>query len=162
MAKTGKRSSPHAGGISAGPGLPPSPDPLSHAHILGLRVRDRLALADKVEGGFAYDSFVRLQKATELSREELAALVQITQRTLTRRKARGKLKQDESERLLRVARIFDLAVELHEGDKKGARTWLELPNRALNGKIPFEVARTEVGAREVESLIARLEHGVFV
>jgi putative toxin-antitoxin system antitoxin component (TIGR02293 family) len=138
-----------------------SPDPLADARVLGLRVQDRIALADKVEGGFSYESFVRLQKETDLSREQLAALVQITQRTLTRRKARGRLNQEESERLLRVAHVFDMAVQLHEGDKQAARAWLEHPNRALNGKIPFELARTEVGAREVEALVSRLEHGVF-
>jgi putative toxin-antitoxin system antitoxin component (TIGR02293 family) len=138
-----------------------SADPLSYAHVLGLRVQDRLALVDKVEGGFSYESFARLQRATELSREQLADLVQITLRTLSRRKARGKLSQEESERLLRVARVFDLAVGLHEGNRSAARAWLERPNPALNGKIPFELTRTEVGAREVEILVTRLEYGVF-
>jgi len=32
---------------------------------------------------------------------------------------------------------------------------------ALGGVIPFELARTEVGAREVEMLIGRIEHGVI-
>jgi putative toxin-antitoxin system antitoxin component (TIGR02293 family) len=161
VAKTRDLSSPKPAPGSGTSGAFSAADPLSHAHVLGLKVQDRLALADKVEGGFSYESFVRLQKATNLSREQLADLVQITLRTLTRRKSRGRLNQEESERLLRVARIFDLAVGLHEGDKSAARTWLERPNPALNGKIPFELARTEVGAREVEGLIARLEHGVF-
>ncbi len=161
MAKTRTSSSPTPASGSGASGAFSPADPLSYAHVLGLRVHDRLALADKVEGGFSYESFVRLQKAADLSREQLAALVQITLRTLTRRKAKGKLSQAESERLLRLARVFDLAVGLHEGDKSAARTWLERPSPALDGKIPFELARTEVGAREVESLVARLEHGVF-
>ncbi len=32
---------------------------------------------------------------------------------------------------------------------------------ALAGRKPIEFARTEVGAREVEDLIGRLEYGVF-
>ncbi|HLE05456.1 MAG TPA: antitoxin Xre/MbcA/ParS toxin-binding domain-containing protein [Anaerolineales bacterium] len=136
-------------------------DPLFHARLLGLRVQDKLSLAAKVEDGFSYQSFIRLQKAADLTREQLADLVQITQRTLARRKAQGRLKTDESERLLRVSRVFNLAVDLHEGDPQAARVWLERPNRALNGKPPFELARTEVGAREVETLVTRLEHGVF-
>jgi len=158
VAKTRKLSSTTPAGVDATRALA---DPLSYAHILGLRVQDKLSLAAKVEDGFAYQSFVRLQKATDLTREQLGALVQVTQRTLTRRKARGKLNPDESERLLRVARVFDLAVELHEGDRQVARAWLERPNHALDGKVPFDLARTEVGAREVESLVLRLEHGVF-
>jgi uncharacterized protein (DUF2384 family) len=34
-------------------------------------------------------------------------------------------------------------------------------NRALGGVSPFEMAKTEVGALEVENLITRIEHGVF-
>jgi uncharacterized protein (DUF2384 family) len=32
---------------------------------------------------------------------------------------------------------------------------------ALGGRSPFDMARTEVGAREVERLLVRFEHGVF-
>jgi uncharacterized protein (DUF2384 family) len=31
----------------------------------------------------------------------------------------------------------------------------------LAGAVPIELARTELGAREIETLIERLEHGVF-
>src|SRR4030065_648146 len=91
-------------------------DPLFHARLLGLRVQDKLSLAAKVEDGSSYQSFTRLQKATDLTREQLADLVQITQRTLARRKAQGRLKTDESERLLRVSRVFNLAVDPQQGD----------------------------------------------
>jgi uncharacterized protein (DUF2384 family) len=39
--------------------------------------------------------------------------------------------------------------------------WLRSPNRALGGESPLALSKTEVGAREVENLIGRLEHGVF-
>lgn len=42
-----------------------------------------------------------------------------------------------------------------------ARAWLSTPAPALANRTPVEVAATDVGAREVESLIDRLEHGVF-
>ena len=35
------------------------------------------------------------------------------------------------------------------------------PQRALGGAIPLDIAKTEVGAREVEQIIGRLEQGVF-
>ena len=31
----------------------------------------------------------------------------------------------------------------------------------LGGEVPLEIASTGVGARDVENLIIRLEHGVF-
>ena len=63
--------------------------------------------------------------------------------------------------MLRASTIFDMAVEMFEGDMRAARKWLETPQPGLGGETPLDFASTEVGAREVENLIGRLEHGVF-
>jgi putative toxin-antitoxin system antitoxin component (TIGR02293 family) len=42
-----------------------------------------------------------------------------------------------------------------------AREWFKAPNRALGNTTPFEYADTEPGAREVEDVLGRIEHGVF-
>ena len=78
-----------------------------------------------------------------------------------RRKASGKLTTEESERLLRIAGIFEDAVDLFEGDVPAAVNWLTTPRKALGDRPPLSYARTEPGAREVENLIGRLEHGIF-
>jgi putative toxin-antitoxin system antitoxin component (TIGR02293 family) len=78
-----------------------------------------------------------------------------------RRKASGRLQPDESERLLRISSVFERALELFEGDVQRARRWLSTPSKELDGTSPLDFARTEIGAREVEDLIGRLEHGVF-
>jgi putative toxin-antitoxin system antitoxin component (TIGR02293 family) len=62
--------------------------------------------------------------------------------------------------LLRVSRLLDRAVALFENDEVAARRWLTRPNRGLGGRTPLEFSRTEVGAREVEVLIGRLEYGL--
>jgi putative toxin-antitoxin system antitoxin component (TIGR02293 family) len=71
------------------------------------------------------------------------------------------LKPDESERVDRIERVYRLAIELFEGDKAEAVKWLKEPNRGLANQPPLDFSRTEIGAREVENLIGRLEHGVF-
>ena len=60
-----------------------------------------------------------------------------------------------------MSRVFARAIELFEGDDRAARRWLSAPQRALGGAVPLTLAKTEVGAREVERLVGRLEHGVF-
>ncbi len=128
--------------------------------LLGFEPLDSAALVARVEEGFSYRTLERLRGNVGLSREALADLVQINPRTLDRRKG-GRLRTDESDRLLRAARVFGGAIALFEGDVDAARAWLSSPQRALGGAVPLEMARTEVGAREVESLVGRLEHGVF-
>jgi putative toxin-antitoxin system antitoxin component (TIGR02293 family) len=63
--------------------------------------------------------------------------------------------------VLRFARLFRLALELYDGDADAARAWLQKPARALDGVRPLDHAETEEGAREVERLLGRLEHGVY-
>jgi putative toxin-antitoxin system antitoxin component (TIGR02293 family) len=70
------------------------------------------------------------------------------------------LRPDESDRLVRAARVFSQAVGLFEGDGNAARQWLTVPQPALGGSTPWEYAATDLGAREVEGLIGRLEHGI--
>lgn len=129
--------------------------------LLGLELVENAELVARVEEGFPYRALERLRSNVGLSREALADLVQIKPRTLDRRKEGGRLRPEESDRLLRAARVFGGTIALFEGDADAARTWLSSPQRALGGAVPLEMARTEVGAREVESLVGRLEHGVF-
>ena len=58
-------------------------------------------------------------------------------------------------------KAYAKALDLFEGDSRAAERGLSSPKRALGGAVPAELAKTEAGAREVEALIGRLEHGVF-
>jgi putative toxin-antitoxin system antitoxin component (TIGR02293 family) len=114
-----------------------------------------------IRAGFPFSSVARLQEVTELSWNQISQFVGIPQRTLTRRQSEGRLQPDESDRVWRAASLFRKAVDLFEGDAEVARQWLVSPQAGLGGETPLDFASTEVGAREVENLIGRLEHGVF-
>ena len=62
---------------------------------------------------------------------------------------------------MRISSLFENCVGLFEGDVAAAANWLTTPKKAFNQEPPLKYARTEFGAREVENLIGRLEHGVF-
>jgi putative toxin-antitoxin system antitoxin component (TIGR02293 family) len=129
--------------------------------LLGLEPADTARLVEQVEKGFSYRELEHLQDNVGLSRSAVADLVQVKPRTLDRRKKDGRLLPEESDRLLRVSRVFGKALELFEGDTKSAREWLSAPQTALGGVVPLDMAKTDIGAREVEALAGRLEHGVF-
>jgi putative toxin-antitoxin system antitoxin component (TIGR02293 family) len=136
-------------------------EPITYAKLIGIKASDRMELSEKVQDGFPFKAFISLTKSMDVSNQQLADLVQISHRTLVRRRKDGILRTDESERLLRIARIFTMAVKLFEGDSSSAQSWLSKSNRALGGESPLEASKTEEGSREVENLINRLEHGVF-
>jgi putative toxin-antitoxin system antitoxin component (TIGR02293 family) len=52
------------------------------------------------------------------------------------------------------------AVEVLES-VEGARRWLNAPQVGLGGAVPLEYAESELGAREVEDLLGRIEYGVY-
>ena len=131
-----------------------------YVSLVGLRDLDPLEIVRKVTRGLAFRALVRFQENTLFSTKDVADLVAISPRTLNRRKAEGRLDPEESDRLLRVTRLFAKVLELFEGDAAAARAWFHTPARALGGERPISLVRTDLGSREVEALIDRLEHGV--
>jgi putative toxin-antitoxin system antitoxin component (TIGR02293 family) len=138
-----------------------APGPYAYVVLLGLQTFDAPELLKTVRKGFQYRVFERFLRNTALTLDLVVLLVAIPRRTLTRRKREGRFLPDESDRLLRAARLFGEALELFEGDREAATEWLTSGQLALGGATPLELASSDVGAREVERLIHRLEHGVF-
>lgn len=128
---------------------------------LGLETSNSAELIRHIEQGFRFKALQALESRSGLAVSRLASILGIPERTLARRKASGRLSPDESERLLRISSIFDDAVNLFEGDVGSAVKWLTTPRKALGNQPPLAYSRTELGALEVESLIGRLEHGIF-
>ena len=131
-----------------------------YVKLLGISQHNPLLLVKHVERGLPFNALERFRRNTMMSFHEIAEVVDIKIRTLQRRKGQGRLEPDESDRLLRFSRVFGKALELFEGDVEATRRWLSAPLRALAGERAVVLARTDVGAREVEALIGRLEHGV--
>jgi putative toxin-antitoxin system antitoxin component (TIGR02293 family) len=133
-------------------------DPL--ADDLGVLQMPTERLVERVRAGFPFSELEALRVRLGMTLQEAAGLAGIPGRTLARRRQAGRLDPGESERVLRIERLFALATQmLRDGDR--ARDWLKSPKAALAGQTPLNYADTEVGAREVEHLIGRLRHGVF-
>jgi putative toxin-antitoxin system antitoxin component (TIGR02293 family) len=101
-----------------------------------------------------------LQSSLDVPIDRLAAKLGISTATLHRRKAQGRLDPEESDRVLRFARLMGKAVAVF-GNLEDARQWLNSPQFGLGGTAPLDYAKTEIGAREVENLLGRIEYGVY-
>jgi putative toxin-antitoxin system antitoxin component (TIGR02293 family) len=127
---------------------------------LRLAEPESVYLVRQVRQGVPMGEFFALQELLGLSEESLAEALGMSRTTLHRRKKSGTLDSGESERVLRVTRMFVRAEEVFES-REAAREWLRAPAVALQGESPLEYLDTEIGAREVENILGRLEHGVF-
>jgi putative toxin-antitoxin system antitoxin component (TIGR02293 family) len=65
-----------------------------------------------------------------------------------------------SDRLYRVASTLSQVVEVL-GSIDKAHVWLKSPNRALGSEMPLDLLDTEIGARQVEEVLLRLNYGFF-
>jgi putative toxin-antitoxin system antitoxin component (TIGR02293 family) len=138
-----------------------APGPHAYVILLGLETFDPLDLLRAVKKGLSYRTFERFRQNTSLSFERVTGLINIPRRTMTRRKREGRFLPDESDRLLRASRLFGKILTLFEGDRNAATEWLTTAQPALGGTVPLDLANSEVGSREIERLVGRLEHGVF-
>jgi len=135
--------------------------PRSYVVLLGLDYFDLPSILKAVEKGFAWKTFERFIRNIGLPAERIADIMGIPRRTLARRKVEGRLKADESDKLLRMARVFGSSLDLFDGNREAAVLWLTDLNIALGGVAPLDFARTHVGAEEVENLVGRIQYGIF-
>lgn len=101
--------------------------------------------------------------AVELSmdRAAVAKVAGISGRTLSRRIAsHSRLSAEESDRMVRLARVLALANETL-GDRLKVSRWLQTPNRVLQGNTPFELLDTDAGVQSVETVLGRIAYGVY-
>jgi len=117
-------------------------------------------LREAVRLGLPFAALQELAGQLLLSLEQVALVVGIPPRTLARRKQAGHLSPQESDRLYRVAHVFSQAAEAL-GSLEKARTWVKTPNRALACETPLDLLDTEIGARQLEEVLLRLNHGLF-
>lgn len=113
-----------------------------------------------IREGLPFTSLEAVMEHFGLKREEVSWALDLPLRTLARRKQEKRLSPGESDRLFRVVRIAVQAAEILGGREQASR-WLHAPNRALGGQTPLELLDTDLGSRQVEDVLGRIEHGVY-
>ncbi len=124
-------------------------------------VRSMADLRRAVGRGLPVETLSRVASYVSLNAKEATRLRDRLVPPATRKRRSGSLLPEESERVERLARVMALAERVWE-DTTAARTFLHQPHPLLLGETPLEVSRTELGAREVEALLERLEYALPV
>ena len=131
---------------------------LGGERVLGRTLRTDDDLRSAIREGFPQKVVGSLMSSAGLTLKELSATLDLSPRSLQRRRTQGRLARYESDRLYRLAHIVALA-KRYVGDDETAVRWLRRPNRALGGVVPLELIDTEPGARAVENVLGRIAFG---
>jgi putative toxin-antitoxin system antitoxin component (TIGR02293 family) len=136
----------------------PTVDIVGGEAVLGHAVGHGVALARRVRQGLPVGAVDAVLAQGRLSPAELNRIV-LPRKTLAHRRKLGTLTPEQSDRLVRVARVLALAEETF-GSQAKAATWLRRPTAALDGEPPLDLLDTDEGARAVETLLGRIGHGI--
>lgn len=117
-------------------------------------------LVRQIQKGLPFSQLQALRKQLDLSLDELASKLSISRATLHRRKNARRLSPDESDKLMRFSRLLEHAANVFGSLEKG-RAWLKFPQYGLGGAVPLNYAETEIGAREVDNLLGRIDYDVY-
>ncbi len=94
------------------------------------------------------------------SMKELLEVV-IPLRTLKHRRQRQEpLNAEESDRLARVARLWELGKKVF-GNPDKARRWLTKPKIRFEERTPLAMMRSSAGGDAVEEMLIQIEEGMF-
>jgi len=125
---------------------------------LGRNLASQRDLCEAIRQGFRPAVVEELMRSSGLTLKELAEALDLSPRSLQRRRRSGRLARFESDRLYRLARIVALA-QHNLGNRESASRWLKRANRALGGVAPISAMDTELGARLVEDVLGRIAYG---
>ena len=129
--------------------------------VLGRAIKNSMDLTELIRQGLPASAIVALAEKLDLKNAVISERLGIPQRTLSRRLSqRARLTSAESDRTVRLARVYATAVEMI-GNAEKAVEWLRTQNRALGGELPLDCMDTDLGAREVEDILGRIAYGVY-
>ena len=134
---------------------------LGGARVLGSRMKSSEDWMDIIEAGLPAAAMEALKERVGLDDPSMATTLGISIRTLARvRASQGLLDSVVSDRLYRLARLVAIARVVLEYDDRAVQ-WLTQSQPGLGNRRPIDMAKSEPGAREVENLLMRIEHGVY-
>jgi len=129
--------------------------------LTAIPFEDNLRVDQLVRAGVPATAFREILALLEIDVPTLAEAVRIPRRTLERRLASTSVPPfDEGDRVVRIGRLIEKTMDVFEGQGEATR-WFTEKLELLGGASLFECGATDAGARAVEQVLGRIEHGVF-
>lgn len=123
-----------------------------------IEIEKKSEMDQLIRDGIPSEAWRHFQEKMKLSNTELNFFIGV--KRLPKKNAVARLSPIESDRLFRLARLYAITVKVLD-DESSAAEWLKRPQWGLGGITPLEMAITEIGAKEVENLLGRIEFSVL-
>jgi putative toxin-antitoxin system antitoxin component (TIGR02293 family) len=130
---------------------------LGGPRVLGRRIESWSDLDQAVAAGLPRATLDALTERVAKPPESTRLKYRIVPKATYQR--RDHLSAAHSQKTERLARVFAM-VEAAWRDEEAARRFMTTPHPELDGRTPLDAAMSEIGARQVEEVIARGLHGL--
>jgi putative toxin-antitoxin system antitoxin component (TIGR02293 family) len=111
----------------------------------------------QVREGLSFKELEQLVNLLGLPLHEVAGLLLVSERTLSRRRQEGRFTQAESDRLVRLIHLVRQAIEAFD-NTESAIEWLTTPKTLLDGETPLKRADTQPGLQMVEDMLGVIQY----
>ncbi len=115
---------------------------------------------DIIREGISKKDLELLKQKAELDYTMLAKALSVTRATLINKKRDQKFGAGLSEKIIGLADLYSYGFEVF-GNEDRFNQWMTKPNKALGGKIPYDLIDNQYGREEVKNLVGRIDYGVY-
>jgi putative toxin-antitoxin system antitoxin component (TIGR02293 family) len=135
-------------------------DLLGGTSVLGHKIDTEMDLYELGKEGIPKKALLNFAKSINISLRALTGMLNVTERTLQRKKDTDLLNETLSEHILQLAEVYSRGEEVFL-DMEQFKIWLDSSNRALGNRKPLALLSSRYGAQMVLNELGRIEHGVF-
>ena len=128
--------------------------------VLGHEIHSEMDLYEIGKEGLPKMALVNLAKSINMSILSLSQILNVTERTLQRKKDLDLLNESVSEQIIQIAEVYSRGEDVFN-DIDNFQIWLDTPSTALGKRKPFELMSSHYGAQMVLDELGRIEYGVF-
>lgn len=133
---------------------------LGGSAVIGHSLKTEMDLFEISRVGIPKKSLLHLVSNLNVSVRAMSQLLNITERTIQRKKDVDLMDVATTEQILQIAEVYSRGSEVF-GSSENFQDWMNAENLAFGGKRPIEMIPSRYGAQMVLDVIGRIEHGVF-
>jgi putative toxin-antitoxin system antitoxin component (TIGR02293 family) len=123
-------------------------------------IKNEKDFIDLIRTGIPKQAMTHLMQVTDMSLTEMASIVHTSDRTLRRYGPQQKLSQEQSERMIELAKLYSRG-ETVFGSIEKFKNWMNTTLLPFGNKKPKEYLDTSIGIGMIMDELGRIEHGIF-
>ena len=113
-----------------------------------------------IKKGLPGTVIVEMAEVFDINKAQIYSLLHLKPKTAQRAAMKSSLSVDTSDHIVQILKVYNQCIDIF-GSKEKASRWLNSPNHALGGEIPFLLMDTIEGISLLNDTVTRIEYGVF-